>query len=129
LVAPNGGVGYGSDVYELGLLLYEMLAGRPAFQFDQRKDNEVRQSVAKGLTEPLNRTDLAEDIHNIVHLATSRSLEQRQQDVRVFAKLLRTKFGEVPAEKKRSFNRPLIAIATIVALATIIMILISALIA
>lgn len=128
LIAHNGQVGYSSDVYELGLIFYEMLAGHPAFKFDQRKDAEIRQMVVQGIPEPLNRTDLAEDIHNIVQIATLRTPEQRQQDVRVFAKLMRTKFGEVPAEKKRSFNRPLIALVVIVALASIIMILLSALI-
>jgi serine/threonine protein kinase len=127
LLARDGAVGYGSDVYSLGLLLYEMLAGHPAFPFEQRKDAEVRQAVIAGLSERLNRTDLAEDIHNTVHLAVARAPEQRQQDVRVFAKLLRTRFGEVPAEKKRSWNRVWLAVGALIFLFIIVWILLLAL--
>jgi serine/threonine protein kinase len=114
-------------VYGLGLLLYEMLAGHPAFHFAQRRDDAILQEVVAGLPEPLNRTDLAEDIQNIVQLAVERAPERRQQDVRVFAKMLRTKFGEVPAEKRRSYNRVILTVVLLVALATIILIMLSAL--
>ena len=127
LIARDGPVGYAADVYGLGLVLYEMLAGYPAFRVTQRKDDEVRQMVVKGLPEPLARTDLSEDIHSIVHLAVERAPERRQQDVRAFAKMLRTKFGEVPAEKKRSYNRTLLALAIVAVLATIVLIMLSAL--
>jgi len=93
LIARDGPVSYASDVYGLGLLLYEMLAGHPAFRYDQRKDDDVRRLVVQGVNEPLERTDRAEDIHQSVHMAVSRAPEQRQQDVRAFAKMRRTKFG------------------------------------
>lgn len=127
LAREGGAVGFASDVYCLGVLLYEMLAGHPAFPFEQRKDADVRQMVIKGLPEPLNRTDLAEDIHNIVHLAVSRVPEQRHQDVRVFAKLLRTRFGEVPPEKKRAWNRVFIALVILGVVLTSVWILLLAL--
>lgn len=127
LIARDGPPGYASDVYGLGLLLYEMLAGHPAFRFAQRKDDDVRQMVMAGVREPLERTDLAEDIHQIVHMAIQRAPEQRYQDVRAFAKLLRTRFGEVPPEKKRSLNRRLLIAAILIALATIVLIMLSAL--
>lgn len=127
LIARDGPVGYASDVYGLGLVLYEMLAGHPAFRFTQRKDDDVRRLVVGGVREPLERTDLAEDIHHIVHMAVQRAPEQRFQDVRAFAKMLRTKFGEVPAEKKRSINRRILAAVILLSLATIILIMLSAL--
>ena len=127
LIARDGPVSYASDVYGLGLLLYEMLAGHPAFRFDQRKDEDVRRLVVQGVREPLERTDLAEEIQQIVNMAVSRAPEQRQQDVRAFAKMLRTKFGEVPAEKRFSFNRTILAGVIVIALATIVLIMLSAL--
>ncbi len=128
LIAQDAPLTYGSDVYELGILLYEMLAGHPAFPFTQRKDEEVRQLVKRGVPEPLARTDLSEEIHAIVHQAVARYPDRRQQDVRVLAKQLRTRFGEVPAERKRSISRPLMAVGTLVVLMTIILILVTALI-
>ncbi len=116
-----------SDVYGLGLLLYEMLAGHPAFESAQRRDEDVRQAVIQATPEPLMRTDLAQEIHEIVQQAIHRAPEQRQQDVRVLAKMLRTRFGEVPAEKKRNWNRRLLTAAVAVALLTTVWIMLAAL--
>lgn len=127
LLTRNGTPAYTSDVYGLGLLLYEMLAGHPAFRYVQRRDEEVRQMVLQGVQEPLSRTDLSEDIHNIVRLAIDPAPQNRQPDVRVFAKLLRQKFGEVPVERKRSYRNPLIAVVALFLLLLIVLILLGAL--
>jgi serine/threonine protein kinase len=83
---------YASDVYGLGLVMYEMLAGSPAFEFQQRREDDIREDVVKGVPR-LNRTDLSEEIHQIVMQSVDLVPDRRQQDVRAFAKLLRTKFG------------------------------------
>ena len=108
--------------------MYEMLAGHPAFRFQQRKDEDIRQAVVKGVPEPLSRTDLSEEIHAIVNQAIDRRPERRQQDVRAFAKLLRQRFGEVPAERKRSVNRRIAAVVVLVALISVVGIMVLALI-
>ena len=54
---------------------------------------------------------------------------QRQQDVRVFAKMLRTRFGEVPAEKRRvPIERRLITFVVLGALLVVLLIMLSALV-
>ncbi len=126
-LAGNTALSPAADVYGLGIVLHEMLAGQPAFRFANRHDDDVRADVLRGLAQPLARTDLSEEIHGIVHMAVNRAPEQRQQDVRAFAKLLRTKFGEVPAEKKRNWNRRIMAAVVVIALLTIVVIMISAL--
>jgi hypothetical protein len=105
-----------------------MLAGHPAYESAQRRDTDIRNDVIQKAPPPLARTDLAKEIHEIVQQAIHRTPQYRQQDVRVFAKMLRTKFGEVPAEKTRNWNRRLITIAAVVGLFTTLWILLAALI-
>ncbi|HRE46271.1 MAG TPA: protein kinase [Aggregatilineales bacterium] len=100
-----------TDVYGLGTLLYEMLMGRPAHPFKLREPEDVQTSVLKDMPPPLNRTDLSSDLPGIVGMAVDKAPARRYPDVRTFAKELRTKFGEVPAERpKRRFPRRVVAV-------------------
>ncbi len=126
ILANQGSATFASDVYGLGLLLYEMMAGNPAFRFQQRRENDIRADVLKGAA-PLNRTDLSEEIHAIVNQSVALRPDQRQQDVRAFAKLLRQRFGEVPAERKRRWNRVALAVFAVSALVIIFAVLLAAL--
>jgi serine/threonine protein kinase len=127
MLSRDPAVGHATDVYGLGLLFYEMLAGSPAYDARDQRDEVVRDLVLQAAPPPLNRTDLSEDVHHIVHMAIHRAPGQRQQDVRALAKMLRTKFGEVPAEKKRSYNRTLAVAVVLIAFLTVVLIMLSAL--
>lgn len=100
LLSHSKVIGPTADVYGLGLLMYEMLAGHPAFRFNLVKDEDVRSAVLKTTIEPLNRVDLTKDVTKIVEQAVSKNPASRQQDVKTFISTLQTQVGDVPAEKK-----------------------------
>lgn len=117
-----------SDVYALGLLLYEMLAGHPAFHYAQRRDEDVRRDVVQGIPVPLERTDLAKEIHEIVQQAIHLTPDYRQQDIRVFAKQLRQLFGEVPAERKPKRRRNLAVVVIAAMFLVVVWIMLAAMV-
>lgn len=109
--------GPASDVYGLGLIFYEMLAGRPAFVYRLRKEDDVRRSVLQDTPAPMNRRDLV-GIPAVVEQAISQDYHDRQQDVWAFASDLLGHFPKVPPEKKpRVINWGTVAVASGAALA------------
>ncbi len=107
LLDKAGNANVTADVYGLGLLLYEMLAGHPAYKFKLQKEEDVRRAVRNTNPPPLSRSDLSKDITDIVDQAIDKSPSRRYPDIRTFAKQLRVKFGEVPPEQKRHWYTPL----------------------
>ncbi len=129
LLEKGMSVGPATDVYGLGLLLYEMLAGRPAYKYRLQSDDDVRNAVRKIAPAPVNRTDLSEEVAAVVHQAIDKSPARRQPDVRTFAKALRTKFGEVPPVPGRFRAGPrVLAISVGLALVAVLWTFIAALV-
>ncbi|PJF35715.1 MAG: hypothetical protein CUN49_09115 [Candidatus Thermofonsia Clade 1 bacterium] len=95
----NGQYGAQTDVYGLGVLLYEMLKGQPPYIYRLRRPEDVRQEVKTQPIPPLDRTDLSGEVNKIVTQAVDKSPARRHKDVRTFAKELRVLFGEVPPER------------------------------
>jgi serine/threonine protein kinase len=126
LLDRSGQVTFTADVYGLGALLYEMLAGHPLHRFRLRSDDEVRASVIRGQVEPLNRTDLAQEIAAVVMQSVNRNPAQRFPDIRTFAKELRVRFGEVPAERKRPKVNRNVALLTVFGAAATVAIMVLA---
>ena len=106
-----------SDVYGLGILLYEMLAGHPAHEFQRIRHDHVRKAVHSHRPAGLLRTDLPEDIHRIVDRAIAKSPSQRYKHIASFAEELRHYFGEIPAEKKRRTALQSITLGTMIVIA------------
>lgn len=76
-----------SDVYQLGLLLYRMLAERPAYRLNDRSLQEAIQVVCERPVRPPSKftADLAEDLDAIVLCALRKDPAERYHSVAAFA--------------------------------------------
>ena len=101
-----------SDVYGIGVMLYEMLAGHPLHEFTLHRDSEIREAVRTHKPPALMRRDLPDRVHTVIEQAISKNMQERYQDMGAFLKDLHLLFGDVPKEKKRtpSDQRLLIAV-------------------
>lgn len=91
-----------TDVYGLGILMYEMMAGAPAYEYTLRNDGEIIQDVEShtGGPHPLVRRDVArpERLDDMLMRATANDPGARFQTAGDLRDQLTTLFGEVPTE-------------------------------
>lgn len=107
LLERGSKLGEASDVYGLGVLMYEMLAGQPAYPYRLRADIDVRRHVKGGQVPPIDRRDIpqAGKVQAMIEQATQRSPANRQQTVVEFGKQITDVFGSIPAPKRTFMTR------------------------
>lgn len=96
LAARSASVGPASDTYTLGLVLYEMLAGHPAYEPLLKRDDQVRRVVAQNPSPPpIDRPEL--EASGVVKLvAKAISPGDRYPTVQHLAKALTSVYGSPP---------------------------------
>jgi serine/threonine protein kinase len=130
LILANGKIRpeYATDVYGLGVTLYELLVGEPAFNFKLRSDTDVYRAVKRNQLVKMNRVEDVKTVADIAIQAVDQQISNRQQDATILAKQLLAYFGEVPDEKKSrwpSLRTMLVIVAALLAIAFLIALAVS----
>ncbi|MBX3010469.1 MAG: protein kinase [Caldilineaceae bacterium] len=92
---------YRTDVYGLGLMLYELLVGQPAFPYKLQSADEIMRAIARQERVPMNRMEDVQSTANIALQAVSLRPEARPANAREMARTLLSQFGDLPEEKQR----------------------------
>ena len=99
--SPNGSLNLSNDVYSLGMIFYEMLAGHPGYGNKLRRDAKLRQDILQ-VRKPISagRPELEQSgVAKVLEQAISPG--NRYSNVVEFSKELQGIYSSPPAEKRK----------------------------
>jgi len=117
-----------SDVHSLGVVLYEMLVGQPAFPYRLATEAQIRDAVARGRRVEMDRVEDVAAVANIAVRAAATDPGDRFRTAAEVVEELAAVVGPVPTKKKR--GRPsgdfiLVVIVAVIVAVLLIMVAIA----
>lgn len=112
---------YAADVYGLGLTLYELLVGEPAYPYKLFRDEEVYDAVRAGRRVEMSRNDDVRAAAAIALRATDPAPSARYESAAALAGALHEIFGQ-PPRRRRPIGRQVLLLVAIAAVAIVLLI-------
>lgn len=109
----GGDLSNAGDVYGVGLLFYEMLAGKPVYLKPLQSDTEMAEQV-KNMRETLTRLTRSDmpkpdEVHQLISQALEKDPRQRPTSVTTLRDQIEEIFGEVPVPRQNPWrNAPVL---------------------
>jgi serine/threonine protein kinase len=91
--------GVQTDVYSLGLVLYEMLVGKPVFASALTNDLQAAEAVRRDQRVPMSRVEDVSPVAEIALRAAAARVEDRPATAADVVEDLTAVFGEIPKKK------------------------------
>jgi len=91
-----------TDVYGLGMLLYQMLGGRSAFESISANREEAEKAICAGMAAPLKRHEI-ETISEVCMRAIHKNPKGRYHDLASFSKALRKQMLALPSQPAKAY--------------------------